>query len=387
MTDKELKALKEAFDFPEPDKKQEFLEEFSKLSRNNDKKRIPPIVMRFAAAAAMIAVIIGVLTHMPKDTTDFGNGNDGIVTVTETASVTESSAPPSAVTTTAAEGKAVKTTTSKVTGSAVTTTKTVTSSKTAAAQTEKASTSGTAVKTTAARTTAGHETKNDTTQKPVTTTTAAPDVSGSNQKDSNAYENSSSGRDMTVTPDTVYYLRDKTLTEDQLYPTDDNAGAPTVGKPINNSDMLKSLYDASDGVILANVDEMVYTSIDGEAFTAEDLSVISSYKGELNETDRITVLFSGGYVPAEKYMETHNDVYIDHPEEYSVYEKGESRFSQNEGAQYLFFIIKGGNDIPEGAYTSAAAGNIAVFRKIHGNYVSVDNGNYYFTEEMFDELR
>ena len=82
MTDKELKALKEAFDFPEPDKKQEFLEEFSKLSQNNDKKRIPPIVMRFAAAAAMIAVIIGVLTHMPKDTTDFGNGNDGIVTVT-----------------------------------------------------------------------------------------------------------------------------------------------------------------------------------------------------------------------------------------------------------------------------------------------------------------
>jgi hypothetical protein len=115
--------------------------------------------------------------------------------------------------------------------------------------------------------------------------------------------------------------------------------------------------------------------------------VISSYKGELNETDRITVFFSGGYVPAEKYMETHNDVYIDPPEEYSVYEKGESRFSQNEGAQYIFFIKKDGNNIPEGAYSSAAAGNIAVFRKVYGNYVSVDNGNFYFTEEMLSELR
>lgn len=389
MTDKEKKALKEAFDFPEPDRKDEFIAEFTRLSENKDKKRLFPVVMRFAAAAAMLAVIIGVLTHMPKDKTDFGSSNDGIVTVTEAPSEAEStSASAAAQTTVTAEKntKADKTTASKVTGSAVTTTKTLTSSKTAAAQTTKSSSAGTAVKTTAAHTTAKQESKNDTTQKPVTTTTAAPDVSDTNQKDSNANENSSSGRDMTVTPDIIYPLRDKTLTEDQIYPADDTAGAPSISKPTDNPDILRSLYNDSSAVVLANVDEMVYTSIDGNAVTAENISIISSYKGSLGEEDRITVFFSGGYIPAEKYTETHSDAYIHSPEEYSVYEKGSSKFQQNKGEQYIFFIRKGGYDIPDGAYSPVRDGNIAVFKKVYDNYVSVDDANIRFTEAQLREL-
>lgn len=392
MTDKELKALKEAFDFPEPDRKDEFIAEFSRLSDNRDKKHMLPIVMRFAAAAAMFAVIIGVLTHMPKDTTDFGSGNDGIVSATETTTETVSTAPTAAVTTTVTAEEAVKTektTTSKVTGSAVTTAKTVTAEKTTAANKTTASSATAAPKTTALHTTTAHITvrttsrTTETTQKPVTTTTPPIPADIDIPHAANKGEN----HDMTVSPDIIYPLRDKTLTEDQLYPQDGavQQGAAT-GKPKDEISVLEQMYNDSSAVILANVDEMVYTSIDGCAVTAENISVISSYKGELTEKDMITVFFSGGYVPAEKYMETHGDAYISSPEEYSIYEKGESRSTQDKGKQYIFFIRKGGDDLPDGAYSPVSSGNTAVFRKVRNNYVSVDDANIRFTEAQLSEL-
>ena len=130
---------------------------------------------------------------------------------------------------------------------------------------------------------------------------------------------------------------------------------------------------------------LLYTSIDGFAVTAENLSIVSSYKGDLRENDRITVFFSGGYVPAEKYLEKHSDVFIPAPEEYSVYEKGSSRFPQKKGEQYIFFI-KNDESIKNGAYSPVRSGNTAVFRKIYDNYVSLDDPRLYFTEAQLNEL-
>lgn len=383
MTDKEKKALREAFDFPEPDRKEEFLAEFARLSVNNNKKRLSPVVMRFAAAAAMIAIIVGVFAFMPKDTVDFGHDKDEIITVTETTSVPTSSAVTAATTavTTAKAVRTDKTTSAKTISTAVTTAKQAATAKTVTAQ-----------RTTAVRTTAVHTTvrttsaaeKTEATQKPVTTTTASksedivPPYGGNND----------SGRDMTVSVDMTYPLREKTLTEDQIYPKDsgfENQG-PISSKPVDTSALLESMYNDSSAVVLANTDEMLYTSIGGFAVTAENLSIVSSYKGDLRENDRITVFFSGGYVPAEKYLENHRDVFIPAPEEYSVYEKGSSRFPQKKGEQYIFFI-KNDESIKNGAYSPVRSGNTAVFRKIQDNYVSVDDGTLYFTEAQLDELK
>ena len=386
MTDKEKKALREAFDFPEPDRKEEFLAEFARLSVNNNKKRLSPVVMRFAAAAAMIAIIVGVFAFMPKDTVDFGHDKDEIITVTETTSVPTSSAATTAVTT----AKAVitdKTTSAKTTSTAVTTAKQAATAKTVTAQRTETSQRTTAVRTTAVhttvRTTSAAE-KTEAAQNPVTTTTASksedivPPYGGNND----------SGRDMTVSVDMTYPLREKTLTEDQIYPKDsgfENQG-PISSKPVDTSALLESMYNDSSAVVLANTDEMLYTSIDGFAVTAENLSIVSSYKGDLRENDRITVFFSGGYVPAEKYLEKHSDVFIPAPEEYSVYEKGSSRFPQKKGEQYIFFI-KNDESIKNGAYSPVRSGNTAVFRKIQDNYVSVDDGTLYFTEAQLNELK
>lgn len=389
MTDKEKKALREAFDFPEPDRKEEFLAEFARLSVNNNKKRLSPVVMRFAAAAAMIAIIVGVFAFMPKDTVDFGHDNDEIITVTETTSVPTSSAV-TAATTAVTTSKAVrtdKTTSAKTTSTAVTTAKQATTDKTVTAQRTEASQRTTAVRTTAVhttvRTTSAAE-KTEATQKPVTTTTALPEdivpPHGGN-KDSE--------RNMTVPVDMTYPLRENTLTEDQIYPKDsgfENQG-PISSKPVDTSALLESMYNDSSAVVLANTDEMLYTSINGAAVTAENISIVSSYKGDLRENDRITVFFSGGYVPAEKYLENHSDVFIPSPEEYSVYEKGESRFPQEKGKQYIFFITKDDESPVSGAYRPVRNGNIAVFRKIQDNYVSVDDGTLYFTEAQLNELK
>lgn len=389
MTDKEKKALREAFDFPEPDRKEEFLAEFARLSVNNNKKRLSPVVMRFAAAAAMIAIIIGVFAFMPKDTVDFGHDKDEIITVTETTSVPTSSAVTAATTavTTAKAVRTDKTTSAKTTSTAVTTAKQAATAKTVTAQRTETSQRNTAVRTTAVhttvRTTSAAE-KTEATQKPVTTTTASksedivPPYGGNND----------SGRDMTVSVDMTYPLREKTLTEDQIYPKDsgfENQG-PISSKPVDTSALLESMYNDSSAVVLANTDEMLYTSIDGFAVTAENLTIVSSYKGDLRENDRITVFFSGGYVPAEKYLENHRDVFIPAPEEYSVYEKGSSRFPQKKGEQYIFFI-KNDESIKNGAYSPVRSGNTAVFRKIQDNYVSVDDGTLYFTEAQLDELK
>ena len=387
MTDKEKKALREAFDFPEPDRKEEFLTEFARLSENNHKKRLFPVVMRFAAAAAMIAIIVGVFALMPKSKVDFGNGKDEIMTVTETNSESKTSAVP--VTTTAVTSsrsvKDTSVTTAKVTGTAYETTTSASAAKTVTAQRTEA-----LLRTTAARTAAVHTTARtvSTTEKTCavqdTVTTTAPKT----EDMAVTHENNSTGRDMTVSPDIIYPLRDKTLTEDQIYPKDTavEQQGPGISKPVNTWAVLEGMYNDSSTVILANADEMLYTSINGTAVTAENITIISSFKGELKEKDRITVFFSGGYIPAEDYLDKHPDAYISSPEEYSVYEKGVSRSRQEKGEQYIFFITDDEN-IKKGAFSPVRSGNIAVFKKIQDNYVSLDDGTLYFTEAQLDKLK
>ena len=56
----------EAFGIPEPDRKKQFTEEFRQRSHDKVKKPLLPIIMRTAASAAMLALVIGAVTHLPK---------------------------------------------------------------------------------------------------------------------------------------------------------------------------------------------------------------------------------------------------------------------------------------------------------------------------------
>ncbi|MBQ6213477.1 MAG: hypothetical protein IJJ57_11370, partial [Ruminococcus sp.] len=252
MTYKDKKALKEAFDFPEPDKKQEFMEEFAKLSHNTVKKSILPVVMRMGAAAAMMGAIVLIFANMPKDTADFGNDN-AIITVTETSSEADATAAPTAVTTTSPVSDNTAET-SEVTSTSAGTTKAVASSETVTSQRTAASPQTTAVRTTAVhttvRTTSSAE-KNESPPVTSATTIVSEDIVTSEH-------NKDAGRDMRVLPDMIYPIRDKTINEDQMYPPDnsDQQQGPSVSKPVDTDNMLREMSKDSSAVILANVDEM-----------------------------------------------------------------------------------------------------------------------------------
>lgn len=389
MTDKEKKALREAFDFPEPDRKDEFIAEFAKLCDNKDKKPLFPFFMRFAAAAAMLTLIIGVLVNMPKDTLDFGNGSSVIVQSTEAPSETEGAVITN-VTVTAAKAVSTTVTTVKTTSSAAATAKNVTTVK--AVTTAKAET--TAKNSDSAPTTSAAPTSAKA-QEIITTvtTTAKKENSAESAQTMTTTESTKEsadirGRNMTVCPDIIYKVRDKTIPEEALYAMTETG--PSVLKPSGDGSsysVLMQMYNDSSAVILANVDEMLYTFIDGEIFTAEQLSVHSVIKGSLIPSDKISVYFEGGYMPAEMYLESHSDAQLDDPEEYSVYVHGSSINRQDIGSEYLFFINNGAENIPEGAYSPVSSGNISVFRKVRDIYVSLDKPDLVLSEDELRELR
>ncbi len=381
MTEKDKKKITEALGIPEPDRKKEFAEEFAKRSEGVQKKPIKPIIMRITAAAAMLAVCIGALTLFPKHKTDFG-GDDNIEVIETTTDNSVDGAihsVPHTTSPTNTEGGVIVTTAAKTSG------KTVTAVTTAQNGTTKgpASQRTTAAKTTEGRdesrtTTADHHETDVTTAEPIVQdppVTAAPP------------------RDLTVSPDVTYTVRDNTITEEELLTGEgsDGIGIPPRGEgdpPLSPNDQkIQHMFDISYAVILAKVDKIVYTSIDRQAVTAEDITVEAAYGGSLNTGDRLTVFLRGGYMPAEEYMKYNRRAHIDNAEDYSVYISAGCRMAQEEGESYIFFVSDDDSGLPDGAFSPAEDGYCSVFIKRNGKYISLAGEELSFTEEQLSRLQ
>lgn len=378
MTEKDKKRITEALGIPEPDGKKEFAEEFARRSEGMQKKPIKPIIMRITAAAAMLAVCIGALTLFPKHKTDFGGDDDIEVIETTTDHSADGAIVPNTTSSTDTEGGVTVTTaamTSGKTGTAVTTAQNGTTKAPASQRT-------TAAKTTESRnesrtTTAEHHETEVTTAEPIVQdppVTAAPP------------------RDLTVSPDVTYTVRDNTITEEELLTGKDSDG---IGIPQGDGDppispndqKIQHMFDISYAVILAKVDKMVYTSIDRQAVTAEDITVEAVYGGSLNTGDRLTVFLRGGYMPAEEYMKYNRRAHIDNAEDYSVYISAGCRMAQEEGESYIFFVSDDDSGLPDGAFSPAEGGYCSVFIKRNGKYISLAGEELSFTEEQLARLQ
>ncbi|MBQ6252639.1 hypothetical protein [Ruminococcus sp.] len=379
MTEKDKKRITKALGIPEPDRKKEFTEEFARRSEGMQKKPIKPIIMRITAAAAMLAVCIGALTLFPKHKTDFGGDDDIEVIETTTDHSVDGAIVPHTTSPVNTEGGVTVTTaamTSGKTGTAVTTAQNGTTKAPASQRT-------TAAKTTESRsesrtTTAEHHEAETTTAEPIVQdppVTAAPP------------------RDLTVSPDVTYTVRDNTITEEELLTGkgSDGIGAPPKGDgdpPISPNDQkIQHMFDISYAVILAKVDKMVYTSIDRQAVTAEDITVEAVYGGSLNTGDRLTVFLRGGYMPAEEYMKYNRRAHIDNAEDYSVYISAGCRMAQEEGESYIFFVSDDDSGLPDGAFSPAEDGYCSVFIKRNGKYISLAGEELSFTEEQLARLQ
>ena len=416
MTDKEKLRLSEAFGIPEPDKKKEFIEEFRKRDTEKQKKPVMPIIMRITAAAAMLAVCIGIITHMPKGKTNFGESNPMPIVTETTTEAADTTADTNVEPTTDSISTSESVTTGKDTAAVTTTSKgdkavATTSAKSGTTPTESRPRSTTAAsqrptssRTTSARTTSARTTsvKVTTTKKPVVTTTskqtdAAVTMPPKDEQPDYPVDpvepiEADNAKDMRVSPDFTYDVNGDIIDAGEFAmagnsPTGPIDGDDSSGSGKQTAKNIQQMFDNSYAVILAKIDKIVYTSIGGVPMTAENLTVEEVYKGNLRYGDRLTVFMDGGYMPADEYLSTHGLYTHRDIEGCFVYDSCGCRGSQEEGDTLLFFITDGDSELPDGAFSPAGNGDIAVFRNRYGRYFSLGDDSMSLTENDLRSLR
>lgn len=415
MTDKEKKELLDAFGIPEPDRKEEFAEELRLRMSQKEKKRISPIVMRITAAAAMLAVIIGIYAAMPSSPSDIDVSDKIIGTTTTVAYNDESNN--KLITTSDTNNNTIRTTALTVSVHETNVTKTAANNKASVSDdkndvSQHRLTSAAKTVATVQRTTITHTSpKNEkpasgtnttritpTTAKPTTiirktTTSYADNAPVITDKTEEAMPVNPLYRDMTVAPDVIYTIHGEVVDARHLW---NNSYSPVADEPEKGSDSapnkaatnfeqkIREMFNNSYAVVLAKIDKIVYTSINGMPFSAENISVQEVFKGSLNYNDIITVYVNGGYMPATEYMENHGYIHIDDPENVTVYDNGGCNGKQETGGTYLFFISNDDPDIPYGAFSLSADGDEAVFRKRRNKYICLSDENISFNADFFN---
>ena len=342
MKKSEIQALKEAFNIPEPENKNDFIRIYEVSFKKNKRRFYPIMIFRYASAAVMAAVVI-CLCGLAGKNSDFNSkfNNVSIIKESDSDSYSNASCNTTAVSTDAmsTENLSESLVTESVTISSEmnTVTTALTSQNIEIGDEPVYETSeGTSEITTDTVTTVSYESSTTDSASITTATkvvTEPPTVTTSNEQEINKHpvtDGTDDISDLTVIPSVKY---DKP--NDSVYHI--YGDVPNVEDDI----------DAFDGVIIASVDEVIYTEINGEPYTQENITIISSLQGDikLNYMDKISVFIKGGYMPADKFAENHS--WINIPPEYRyVYYSKKQIPEQQVGKNYIFFLKKS-NLIPE----------------------------------------
>lgn len=344
MKKSEIQALKEAFNIPEPENKNDFIRIYEASFKKNKRRFYPIMIFRYASAAVMAAVVI-CLCGLAGKNSDFNGKFNNVSIIKETDSHSNASCNTTAVSTDAmstANFSDSLITESATVSSEVTTATTALTSKNIEIgdepidvpvyeMPEKTSESATYEVTTVSYESPTTDTASITTA--TTAVTEPPTVTTFNGEDINKYpiiDGTDDINDFTVIPSVKY---DKP--NDSVYHIHSNFHPDSDGE------------NDIDGVIIASVDEVIYTEINGEPYTQENITVIASLQGDvkLNYGDKISVFMNGGYMPADKFAENHS--WINIPPEYRyVYYSKKQIPEQQVGKNYIFFLKKS-NLIPE----------------------------------------
>lgn len=404
MNKKSKKTLKNAFNIPEPTQKDSF---FNNLEKKKEKNFMPFVRAYLPAVITAVAVIgiWGGIRNLPRfeapEITDseysattaetHGTHADDYIltTVSESGTRRKQSAettktvrtePRTATqTTTAEEPQHTETTVKSVadggkppvniieffeyyeyseeTQTATQTTqatrRTVTATRTTVAT---SSTSATTQKTTAVQT-VSQSTQEDS---PVTTTTTVsnftPNVdiapATTTQKPSDYMP-----LDFTVKPDVQYHVTDgKFIDIKDLTEQDDIPNVPSTSDETNASyepyKLWKSLAEKSDLIVIATVDEVIYTDVGGTPYTQENITVNEVIYGDIPEKSRISVYAEGGFMPADKYADGTllNSFNWLAENNYMILDLCGSSSIAEEGDTFLYFIRKNDGNFPDGSY-------------------------------------
>lgn len=184
--------------------------------------------------------------------------------------------------------------------------------------------------------------------------------------------------DYTVSPPVRYYpddnaidIRDFTQNDHDPPPTDGTQS----GEP--NSVIWEDLVNDSNIILIATVDEVMYTGIDGVPYTQENLSVSEVIKGDIEQYSRISVYGTGGYIPASEYKKIQIEWAIEN--NCMLFDPAGNKTVSQVGDRYLYFIKKSDSPLPDGSYRLTTYNDISKFRYTDGYYINMNNSNFMFT--------
>lgn len=199
--------------------------------------------------------------------------------------------------------------------------------------------------------------------------------------------------DYTVSPPVRYYPDDNAIDINDF----SNDGRPAVpgntSKPPSEQDGIQTgifdswqnLADNSDMIVIADVDEIIYTGIDGVPYTQENIMISRIIKGNIEQRSRISVYGKGGYIPASE----HGTIQIPWAIEnnYTLFDPAENQTFSEVGDRYIYFIKKGDYPFPDGSYSLTTLSDMSKFRYKNGNYINMNNNNITFTlTELYEYI-
>lgn len=152
---------------------------------------------------------------------------------------------------------------------------------------------------------------------------------------------------------------------------------------------VSTIAEYSSAIVRGVVQEVTFTSYEGDAFTAVTFYVDECYKGDLKQGDLITILQMGGYIPLQDHMDYYQDEYLYESlsnEEVAnsiLHESHEGDGEPQVGDHNIYFLDSpiAGSSLPAEAY-QRTRGASSLFRvESDGETVSRKNSDVYAGSE------
>lgn len=179
------------------------------------------------------------------------------------------------------------------------------------------------------------------------------------------------GEDYTVTPSVIYKKTDNVI-DIERFQESNTVKPPEPDDSIMNA---QDLFDDSDYIVFGEIDEIIYTQINGKILTQENITIYNVLKGDtLMSEDKISIYMNGGYMPFKDFSDM-NYVDKEYPDNYSVYDSGGNNGVQNVGDMLLFCIKDGTSAMPDGAFMLTTANDTSVFKYANKKYTSIGNSS------------
>lgn len=141
------------------------------------------------------------------------------------------------------------------------------------------------------------------------------------------------------------------------YTTEQIIESETLCSDYSVSSDIEAISEESTNVIRGTVENVTYTSVNGDPWTQIDVVVSETFKGDIASNDIVSIYIYGGYVSLEEHIKYYKDAEKFNLSENEISESViRANFDDEEfpvaGAEGIFFLIATPSDspLPNGVY-------------------------------------